>query len=323
MIIVLGIVIWLLVSAAAAYWACQHVNARLASAATAAEAGAPLSVPAQDKVAAATGAAASLSVCTEEVSAEQPADESAAPDSAKLEPAGTELAIDSKPAATEHVEAEPAAPDPAVLKQEIDSESATPLSSWSSTPYVWNGFTKVLAALVLVLTIAVAIVSTITHTADIAFSPSIWACTLIGYAGVLAAALIDAKLRIIPNVIPIVMIAARLPLFLIQFAILSSDKARAIFAGAVVGLIAPFVILGVAALITHGGIGGGDVKLISALGFDCGIYAVITSLIASLAIFTLVALALLVSRRRKWSDSLAFAPFYYAGLSLVFILATY
>jgi prepilin signal peptidase PulO-like enzyme (type II secretory pathway) len=78
------------------------------------------------------------------------------------------------------------------------------------------------------------------------------------------------------------------------------------------GAVAGFVILLSAAMITHGGIGGGDIKLTAVLGLAAGLTGTLVSLVvASLAAAGYGAFQMYV--RKKPKVSLAFVPFLLAG----------
>ena len=78
------------------------------------------------------------------------------------------------------------------------------------------------------------------------------------------------------------------------------------------GAAAGFTILLVAAMITHGGIGGGDIKLSAVLGLAAGLTGTLVSLVvASLAAAGYGAFQMYV--RKKPKVSLAFVPFLLAG----------
>lgn len=82
-------------------------------------------------------------------------------------------------------------------------------------------------------------------------------------------------------------------------------------------------VLGLCRLISRGGVGMGDVKLLSAMGFLLGLYGSICVLLYAQLAALVCAVILLVSRKATWKDTLPFAPFFTAGFLLCLILGTY
>lgn len=64
------------------------------------------------------------------------------------------------------------------------------------------------------------------------------------------------------------------------------------------------------AIITRGGIGGGDIKLIAALGLWLGPYGLLTVATIGFMLGGVAALLLLVSGRKKRTDVFAYGPFF-------------
>lgn len=84
------------------------------------------------------------------------------------------------------------------------------------------------------------------------------------------------------------------------------------------GFITGFMILFCVALVTNGGIGGGDIKLIAVLGILYGAWGLLAVLM--LACISALLLALIVSRTDRLNVySIPFAPFIFAG-SLIYTL---
>lgn len=85
------------------------------------------------------------------------------------------------------------------------------------------------------------------------------------------------------------------------------------------GAAAGFVILLSAAMITHGGIGGGDIKLTAVLGLAAGFTGTLVSLVvASLAAAGYGAFQMYV--RKKPKVSLAFVPFLLTGYTVSLLI---
>jgi leader peptidase (prepilin peptidase)/N-methyltransferase len=86
-----------------------------------------------------------------------------------------------------------------------------------------------------------------------------------------------------------------------------------------IGFLAGGGLFYVIALLSRGGMGGGDIKLMAVLGLAAGWPYVLVVFLLSFILGSLSGLVLLVSKKRALKDSLAFAPF----LSLAFFLVTF
>lgn len=73
------------------------------------------------------------------------------------------------------------------------------------------------------------------------------------------------------------------------------------------------VIFLVFALLSRGGMGGGDVKLAGVIGIWVGLQALAASLMVAVLLGGIVAILLLVSRSLQRKDAMPFAPFLCAG----------
>lgn len=88
--------------------------------------------------------------------------------------------------------------------------------------------------------------------------------------------------------------------------------------GAVTGFFSLFTV----AALSRGGIGGGDIKLLTAMGVWLGYPVVFQALFSGALAGGVCGLALLVSRRKKPQDSIPFGPFLALGFLLVFFLGS-
>lgn len=131
------------------------------------------------------------------------------------------------------------------------------------------------------------------------------------HACLLAAAVIDLHLRIIPNCIPLLLLGSRAVLFVYEF-IFTTDGI-AYLVSSLFALVLCFGVLMIAGKIAKGGIGAGDVKLLSALGFAMGLYAAVCTVIVALITCLLVGAALVLTKRKQRDSELPFAPFAYIG----------
>ena len=148
-------------------------------------------------------------------------------------------------------------------------------------------------------------------------SKEMWFVLLSSYLAVLAAALIDMQLYIIPNEIPVFLIGCKLLVLVFLFFLGGNVKEEVI--GSLLGCIICFIILTIAGLCSHGGIGKGDIKLLSALGFACGAYPVFVTLTGALICCSVVALVLILLKKVSWKEHFPFAPFIYLGYLIMIV----
>lgn len=141
------------------------------------------------------------------------------------------------------------------------------------------------------------------------------------YLAALSAAVMDLKIRIIPNYIPLSVIGIRSVIFIYEFIV--TDTALEYLLSSLIGCLLCFVLLGVANKISKGGIGGGDIKLLSAIGFCSGVYLVFSALILALICCSLVSVVLLITKKKEMKGSLPFGPFIYVGITLGCLLTLY
>lgn len=122
-----------------------------------------------------------------------------------------------------------------------------------------------------------------------------------------AAASVDARQRIIPNMLVLAGIALRVAFWIIElvtvpnefWSIMKNDLTACL-------LVAGFFVIGV--LLVKGGIGMGDIKLMLVMGLFQGFYGVVGSLFCSLFVAFVYAIVVLILRKKTKKDSVAFAP---------------
>lgn len=131
------------------------------------------------------------------------------------------------------------------------------------------------------------------------------------YFFILAAAMIDWKTHMIPNMIPGLLIVSRFVILIYE--ILTKKSTMEDVLNSVLGALVCAVVLLIAGKVTSGGIGAGDVKLLIAIGFMCGVELVFTVLLLSLFCCVAVSVVLVLLKKCTMKDHLAFGPFIYAG----------
>ena len=143
----------------------------------------------------------------------------------------------------------------------------------------------------------------------------------ISYFAVLSAAIIDYKTKTIPNIIPISLVLGRIVIFIYE--LFCVDSAISFFISSLVGALLCLLLLIIANKISKGGIGGGDIKLLSSIGFVCGIYVVISSMLLALVSCIVVSGVLLILKKCTTKDNVPFGPFIYVGYLVMCLLTLY
>lgn len=137
--------------------------------------------------------------------------------------------------------------------------------------------------------------------------------------GVLILAYIDSKSQIIPNKILIIMFAIRCLLLIVEL-ILYRYAAIELLSSAFGGLVIGFVVFILAYYVSKKGMGMGDVKLISVIGFYTGtavLYAIIVFSLIACIVYSLVQMA----RKKVTAKSfVAFGPFVAIGTIVAIVL---
>ena len=145
---------------------------------------------------------------------------------------------------------------------------------------------------------------------------------LLIYAMGLAAMVVDLRYHRIPNVIPLILLAGRGITIAYEFLFLK-EIAMTRLISSLLGCVLIFIVLFAISRIMHNGIGLGDVKLLSAIGFLGGMYSVCSILLLGLFSSCIFSIVLLVSKQKKVKDSIPFAPFIYVGIIITIILGTF
>lgn len=130
---------------------------------------------------------------------------------------------------------------------------------------------------------------------------------------------IDLKQKKIPNIMVLFILAERIVFFIPEF-ILYREAFSTVLLSSLVGLVTAGFIMIVCRFISRGGMGAGDVKLFSAIGFMVGLSGVVSILFYSLFLASAVSIFLLVSRKAKFRETIPMAPFIFAGSLLYVVL---
>lgn len=159
-----------------------------------------------------------------------------------------------------------------------------------------------------VLLVGVTAFRTVSFELDVFITAKVIICTEL----LMSAAVIDALVKKIPNLLSLTVFAFGIISLAVELFV-ASNNFKLAFLSCIVGLGGSFIILLLISLITHGGLGMGDVKLISAFGFCMGVASVVYSLTAGSVVCLIAAVVLLAAHKKKMKDELPFAPFFFIG----------
>lgn len=136
---------------------------------------------------------------------------------------------------------------------------------------------------------------------------------LIVFSVLIIISFIDLKLEIIPNVLNVLILIFSIIYKILNFSLynISPD-----FINSLLGFsLSSIIFLGII-IISKGGMGGGDMKLISVLGFILGREMVFLNIFLAFLIASFISIILLIFKVKGRKDSIPFGPF----ISLAFII---
>ncbi len=145
---------------------------------------------------------------------------------------------------------------------------------------------------------------------------------LLGFCVLECAAYADYKLTRIPNAHVLALLAGR-ALILIPELIFTYEGVWQRLISSVAGGFLCLLLLLIVSRVSHGGIGFGDVKLFAGLGFLCGFYAAIYTLVFSCFLCAGVSVGFLIAKKKGMKDSMPMGPFVLFGYAAVLLLAFY
>lgn len=130
----------------------------------------------------------------------------------------------------------------------------------------------------------------------------------------------DMELMMIPNLCSLILLGGRILTIVAEF-IWMKDEAMAWLLNSLIALVISLLLLLIMAKVTRGGLGMGDVKLFSSLGFLCGVRAVCFTLMFAFLLCALASTGLLLSRKKQLKDSLPLGPFIWLGYGVTVLLS--
>lgn len=137
---------------------------------------------------------------------------------------------------------------------------------------------------------------------------------------VLSVAVIDHKVKKIPNQFMLILLAVR-AVGLAIACICVPETAIATVAAALLGMFVGGFIILACMLISRGGIGAGDMKLYGVVGFYYGLGGIIQVMMYSLLLAAVYSLVMLIFRKAKLKSTLPMAPFIFLGLSVFLVFS--
>ena len=143
------------------------------------------------------------------------------------------------------------------------------------------------------------------------YPPNLLRLVLLGML-LTAAAYIDALSHKIPNWIVLCTAAVFAGCTVLDF-VLSGTDAVPMALNSVLAAAVFFVVFFLVRLASRGGVGYGDIKMITAAALILGIYGTFSFLLVSHVLAAVAAIALLVSKKATRKDGLPFGPFFYLG----------
>lgn len=138
---------------------------------------------------------------------------------------------------------------------------------------------------------------------------------------VLSAGIIDAKRRIIPNVLVLAGLIFRLLIYIYEFVYV--DAIKDVIINDLIGFAIGFVLLALVSLVSKGSLGFGDAKLFGVIGITAGSFCTYSTLLVSLVISTVVSVVNIARKKMGRKDSFPFGPCIAAGYVIVVLLTSY
>lgn len=133
------------------------------------------------------------------------------------------------------------------------------------------------------------------------------------------AALGDLREKRVPNRLVIAMASAWVIIVVPQLFLRTEQTLYLVFSGVAGFFLAGFIFLAVY-IISHRGLGGGDVKLMAVSGLYLGFGGVLPAMLYGSVLSTLTALVLIALRKIKPRDSMPLVPFLYVGMMLTMFI---
>lgn len=135
----------------------------------------------------------------------------------------------------------------------------------------------------------------------------------------LSAMIIDYYTHLIPNKIVISSLGVGAILLVIEF-VLYREEFLPTLITSLIGILVCIVLFYLLSRLTKNGMGMGDVKLISVMGWMLGLSTTMFTVLFSLILCTIIALFLMFGKKKNKNDRLPFGPFMFFGYILILLL---
>lgn len=150
------------------------------------------------------------------------------------------------------------------------------------------------------------------------FSVSAMMQFLIFWDAMILIAIIDLKIKRIPNKILLALLIFRFCGIIIESALGEASILNTVIFSVVGMLVGGFFML-TCMFISRGGIGAGDMKLYALVGFYFGLSGIIQVMFYSLLLAAVFSICMLISRKAKMKSTLPMAPFILSGLTVYYL----
>lgn len=138
---------------------------------------------------------------------------------------------------------------------------------------------------------------------------------------VFAAAVIDSKKKIIPNVLIIFGFCFRACVYVYEF--FKAENFKDIVRSDMIGFAIGFGLIALVSVITKQGIGFGDAKLFGIIGIVGGMASVLSTLFISLIVSSVASIAFLISHKKDRKGTFPFGPCIMIGYVITMFVSNY
>lgn len=138
---------------------------------------------------------------------------------------------------------------------------------------------------------------------------------------VFSAAIVDAKRKIIPNLLILVGLVFRAGIYVYE--IFTVEEIKAVLWNDLIGLGIGFGFLALVSLLSRGALGFGDAKLFGVIGITAGAFCTYSTLLISLILAAVISVVCLLRKKMGRKDSIPFGPCIAAGYTIAVLLTSY
>lgn len=139
---------------------------------------------------------------------------------------------------------------------------------------------------------------------------------------VATAGIIDLKTKKIPNYLIMIGVSIRLAVYIYEIIYCSADV-LSIFKNDLIGFAIGFGILFVAAIISRGSVGFGDVKLFAVVGLLGGAILTYSTLLISLILNSIFSVIFIIIKRKDRKTAVPFGPAIFVGYLIALCLSSF